>query len=53
MGSTEEAQAALDALNNTEFNGCTLWIDEARPMQPRREFDGNFGGSGGYNRRRY
>ena len=58
MGTSEEAQAALDALNNTDFDGRTLRIDEARPMQPRRDFGGNRGGSsygssGSFNRRRY
>ena len=62
MGSSEEAQAALDALNNTEFGGRTLKIDEARPMQPRSNFGENRGGYGGnrggssfgsYNNRRY
>jgi RNA recognition motif-containing protein len=65
MGTPEEAQAALDALNNTDYDGRTLRIDEARPMQPRRDFGtsrGGFGGnrggsssgsSGSFNRRRY
>jgi len=57
MGSVEEAQAALDALNNTEFDGRTMRIDEARPMQPRRDFGqnrfGGFSSGGGFNRRRY
>lgn len=55
MGSNEEAQGALDALNETEFGGRTLKIDEAKPMQPRNNFDGNRGGSsfGSFNRRRY
>jgi hypothetical protein len=51
MGSSEEAQAALDALNQTEYEGRTMHIDEARPMQPRRDFGGSggrSGGSGGY-----
>jgi RNA recognition motif-containing protein len=47
MGSSEEAQAALDALNNSEFGGRTLKIDEARPMQPRTNFGENRGGFGG------
>lgn len=53
MGSSEEAQAALDSLNDTDFNGRTLRIDEARPMQPRTSFGGSRGGSsfGNYNRR--
>lgn len=66
MSSPEEAQNAMDSLNQTDFGGRTLRIDEARPMQPRREFGGsggfggnrNYGGgerSGGFggNRRRY
>lgn len=59
MSSSEEAQAALDALNQTAFEGRTMHIDEARPMQPRREYSsgggggnrsgGSYGGrSGGY-----
>jgi RNA recognition motif-containing protein len=57
MGTTEQAQAAMDALNGSDYEGRTLRIDEARPMQPRREFGGNSGGfggnrsSGGFNRR--
>ena len=50
MSTSEEAQNAMDALNQTEFGGRTLRIDEARPMQPRREFggSGSFGGNRGY-----
>lgn len=49
MSTSEEAQNAMDSLNQTEFGGRTLRIDEARPMQPRREF----GGSGGFGGRSY
>jgi RNA recognition motif-containing protein len=51
MSSSEEAQAALDALNQTEFEGRTMHIDEARPMQPRRDSGDSgrsWGGGGGY-----
>ena len=41
MSSSEEAQSAMDALNNTEFNGRPLKIDEARPQKPRRDFSDN------------
>ena len=51
MATSEEAQAAMDALNQTVFEGRTMRIDEARPMQPRREFDRGPGG-GGYGRGR-
>jgi RNA recognition motif-containing protein len=51
MGTSEEAQAAMDSLNQTVYEGRTLRIDEARPMQPRRSFDrGGFGSGSG---RRY
>lgn len=52
METSEQAQAAMDALNETQYEGRTLRIDEARPMQPRNNFGGNrSGGSGGFNRR--
>ena len=54
MGTSEEAQAAMDGLNQTVFEGRTLRIDEARPMQPRNDYGGSSGGSSfGGNRRRY
>ncbi|MDD1723881.1 MAG: RNA-binding protein [Methanospirillum sp.] len=58
MATSEQAEAAMKGLNDTEHEGRTLRIDEARPMQPRSSFGGNrsnFGGnrssSGGFNRR--
>jgi len=39
--SSEEAEAAKQALNDTEFNGRPLKIDEARPQKPRRDFNDN------------
>ena len=42
MSSSEEAETAKEALNETEFNGRTLRVDEARPQKPRS--DRNFGG---------
>jgi len=38
MGSPEEAEKAMDALNETDFEGRTLRIDEARPPKPRSEY---------------
>jgi len=38
MSSSEEAGKAKDALNNTEFEGRPLKIDEARPPRPRNEY---------------
>jgi RNA recognition motif-containing protein len=42
MSSTEEAEKAKEALNETDFGGRTLRVDEARPQKPRS--DRNFGG---------
>jgi len=61
MGSDEEALKAKEALNNTEVDGRTIKVDEARPKQeggPRRSggYGGGGGGGGGYrggNRDRY
>ncbi len=44
MSSGEEAQAAIAALNSTEFGGRTLTVNEARPQAPRsggRDFEGS------------
>ena len=35
MSSSEEAEAAMEALNGTDFEGRTLRVDEARPKKPR------------------
>jgi RNA recognition motif-containing protein len=53
MSTSEEAQNAMDSLNQTDFGGRTLRIDEARPMQPRREYSsggssGSYGGNRSY-----
>src|SRR5580692_10392626 len=44
-----EADAAAAALNNTDYNGRTLVVKEARPLEdrPKRSFGGG-GGRGGY-----
>jgi RNA recognition motif-containing protein len=42
MGSDAEAQAAIDGLNETEHEGRTLTVNEARPREDRR------GGGGGH-----
>ncbi|MFW6149319.1 MAG: RNA recognition motif domain-containing protein [Atribacterota bacterium] len=41
MSTPEEAEAAKQALNDTEFSGRPLKIDEARPQKPRRDFNDN------------
>jgi RNA recognition motif-containing protein len=58
MGSDEEAQAAIAALNGQEHDGRALTVNEAKPKEDRprggggggggrREFGGG-GGGGGY-----
>lgn len=51
----EQAQAAIDALNEQEFTGRKLTVNKAKKMEPRKE---NFGGGGsgrnsGYRNNRY
>ena len=46
MGNDEEALAAITKLNNTEFDGRRLTVNEARPMEAR-----SGGGRGGYDKR--
>jgi len=42
MSSAEEAQKAKDSLNNTDFVGRPLKIDEARPRKPRSEYHNRY-----------
>ncbi|MCP4653546.1 MAG: RNA-binding protein [Candidatus Omnitrophica bacterium] len=48
----EQAQAAIDALNEQEFAGRKLTVNKAKKMQPRKD---NFGGGrdSGYRNNRY
>lgn len=46
MSDDEAGQAAIEALNNTEFEGQTIGVNVARPKTER----GNGGGYGGGNR---
>lgn len=53
MGSAEEAQKAIGALNGTELDGRSINVSEARPQEEgaRRTGGGGFGGGnrgGGY-----
>ncbi|MBY0527898.1 MAG: RNA-binding protein [Gemmataceae bacterium] len=48
MGSDQEAQAAIAALNGKEVDGRTLTVNEARPKA-----EGGRGGGGGGGGRRY
>ena len=52
MGSDQEAQAAIAALNGKEVEGRTLTVNEAKPREDRGR-GGSGGGRGGYGDRRY
>ncbi len=58
MGSEEEAQKAIEALNGKELDGRALTVNVARPREerppggggsrgPRRDYGGGGGGGGG------
>src|SRR3954454_10932951 len=42
------AEAAVTALNGTQFQGRTLTVNEARPREERPRSGGGGGGGGGY-----
>ena len=48
MATDEDAQSAIAALNNHDFGGRNLTVNEARP----KTSSGGFGGGGGNGRRR-
>ncbi len=48
MGSEQEAQAAISALNGKDIDGRALTVNEARPQEPRS--GGGGGGFGGQRR---
>ncbi|OGG77250.1 RNA-binding protein [Candidatus Kaiserbacteria bacterium RIFCSPLOWO2_01_FULL_54_24] len=45
--SDDDAVKAIDMWNGKDFGGRTLTVNEARPMEPRRDFRGGGGGGGG------
>ncbi len=47
MGSDEEAEAAITALNGQDHGGRALTVNEAKPRQPRSGGGGYGGGGGG------
>ena len=49
MGSSSEAQKAIESLNGTQLDGRTLTVNEAKPMA-RRDNDGGGRRDGGNNR---
>ena len=52
MGSDQEAQAAISALNGKDHGGRALTVNEAKPRAPRSG-GGGYGGGGGGGGRRY
>lgn len=46
MANEAEAKTAVEALNNFNFQGRPLTVNEARPREPRQG-GGGFGGGGG------
>jgi RNA recognition motif-containing protein len=53
MGSDQEAQAAIAALNGQQMNGRALTVNEARPREERGGPGGGRGGGGRGGPRRY
>ena len=47
MSNSQEAQAAITALNNQEISGRKLTVNEARPKEDRGGRSGGSGGGGG------
>ena len=44
MSTSEEAQAAITALNGSQMDGRPLTVNEAKPQAPRGERGNGFGG---------
>jgi cold-inducible RNA-binding protein len=38
MSSDDEAEKAIEMFNGKDFDGRKITVNEARPMEPRREF---------------
>ena len=53
MGSDQEAQTAIQALNGKQVEGRSLTVNEAKPREDRGGGGGSRGGSGGGGGRRY
>ena len=51
MSSDSEAQAAIEKLNGTDQQGRAMNVSEAKPMAPRENRGGGFGGGRGGNSR--
>jgi len=50
MENVEDAEKAIEALNETEHAGRTIKVNEAKPREDRRSNRGG-GGGGGYQKR--
>ncbi|MEO6807596.1 MAG: RNA-binding protein [Isosphaeraceae bacterium] len=48
MANDDEANAAIEALNNYSMEGRPLTVNEARPREERGDRSGGGGGRGGY-----
>jgi cold-inducible RNA-binding protein len=44
MGSSQESESAIDALNGKEVDGRSLTVNEAKPREERSSGPRNFGG---------
>jgi RNA recognition motif-containing protein len=53
MGSGEEAQKAIDALNGSQLDGRTLTVNEAKPMASRNNNGGAARGNRSSGRNRW
>lgn len=53
MSSSEEAQAAISALNGQELEGRTLIVSEARPQEKTTSSRSSGPGGGGFKRSRW
>ncbi|AMV16658.1 RNA recognition motif domain-containing protein [Planctomyces sp. SH-PL14] len=53
MGTDQDAQAAISALNGAEVDGRSLTVNEARPRESRGGGGGGYGGGGGGGRGGY
>ncbi|HSW00885.1 MAG TPA: RNA-binding protein [Sedimentisphaerales bacterium] len=53
MPSREDATAAIEGLNGTDFQGRSITVNEAKPKSPREGGGGGGGGRGGRGDRRY
>jgi RNA recognition motif-containing protein len=47
MSNDDEATKAMEELNNTDFEGKTISVNEARPKESNSGSRGSYGGGGG------